>query len=116
MELDIDRLFSYIPSGVTYSPLPRFPYVERDLAIAVPDEITAAAVEYAIWSVSSDIIESVTLFDIYKGKPVPDGRKSLAFSIRYRAGDRTLTDLEVTELHSKIISVLEDTLKAELRS
>jgi phenylalanyl-tRNA synthetase beta chain len=66
--------------------------------------------------IDTDIIESVKLFDIYSGNPIPKGKKSLAFSIRYRAEDRTLTDEEVNQVHSKIIKKLEDTLKAELRS
>ncbi len=116
LELDIDRLFSSIPSKITYSPLPKYPYIERDVAIIISEDITAATAETVIWNVNSDMIESVKLFDIYTGKPIPKGKKSLAFSIRYRVGDRTLTDSEVNQLHSKILKELEDSLKAQLRS
>jgi len=115
-ELDISRLLSCIPSKTTYTPLPKYPYIERDLAIIVSEDITTAQVEDVILKVNSDLIESIKLFDIYSGKPIPHGKKSLAFSIRYRVGDRTLTDNEVNQLHAKIVSELENSLKAELRS
>lgn len=116
LELDIEKTSSFISPKITYKPLPRYPYIERDIAIIVDDEVTVAETEKTILTTDTDIIESVTLFDIYSGKPIPQGKKSLAFSIRYRAGDRTLTDEEVNQIHSKIIKELEDSLKAELRS
>lgn len=116
LELDIDRLFSSTPSKITYSPLPKYPYIERDIAIIVSEKITSAKAETVIRNVNSDMIEIVKLFDIYTGKPIPKGKKSLAFSIRYRVGDRTLTDSEVNQLHSKILKELENSLKAKLRS
>ena len=69
-----------------------------------------------IASVDSNLIEAVTLFDVYTGKPIPQDKKSLAFSIRYRAADRTLTDEEVDSIHSIIVERLKNILKAELRS
>ena len=116
LELDIDRAFSFMPSRVIYSQLPKYPFVERDIAIVVSDAVTVSEAEKAIRNVNSDLIESINLFDIYSGKPIPKGKKSLAFSIRYRAGDRTLTDNEVNQLHSKVLKSLEESLKAELRS
>ena len=95
--------------------MPKYPYVERDIAIVVSKDITTAQAEDVILSLNSDIVEAVRLFDIYTGKPIAADRKSLAFSIRYRAADRTLTDSEVDQVHSKIISELERLLKAELR-
>ncbi len=115
-ELDTGRLLSFIPSKITYRPLPRYPYIERDIAVTVSEDVTASSIENVILSINSDMIESVKLFDIYTGKTIPKGKKSLAFSIRYRAGDRTLVDEEVNELHSRIFKCLEDSLKAELRS
>jgi phenylalanyl-tRNA synthetase beta chain len=113
---DIERILNAIPSKTTYVSLPRFPYVERDIALIVNDEVTVSAVMKEILGVDSDIIETVNLFDIYKGKPIPQDKKSLAFSIRYRDVNKTLTDDEVDALHSKIIKRLEKNLKAELRS
>jgi phenylalanyl-tRNA synthetase beta chain len=117
-ELDVDRIFSFIPTKITFSSIPKYPYIERDIAIIVPQDIKIAEAERAIRNVPMvrDMVESVRLFDIYTGKSIPKGKKSLAFTVRYRAGDRTLTDSEVNELHSKIVKNLEDSLKAELRS
>ncbi len=115
-ELDTGRLLSFMPSKITYRPLPRYPYIERDIAVTVSEDVTASSIENVILSINSDMIESVKLFDIYSGKSIPKGKKSLAFSIRYRAGDRTLVDEEVNKLHSRILKCLEDSLEAELRS
>ena len=116
LELDLDKVFSLSTAKIMYKPLPRHPYVERDVAVIVSRDVTADEVEEIIKNVDSELIESVKLFDIYTGKPIPNDKKSLAFSIRYRAENRTLTDSEVNELHSRIIKHLEDLLKAELRS
>ncbi|MBI4653908.1 MAG: phenylalanine--tRNA ligase subunit beta [Nitrospirae bacterium] len=115
-ELDLERVLSYIPADIIYKQLPKYPYVERDISIVVTEDIKVSDVNSAILSVSSDIIESVVLFDIYTGHPIPKGKKSLAFAIRYRAKNRTLTDSEVDAMHSKILNVLENSFKAELRS
>jgi phenylalanyl-tRNA synthetase beta chain len=112
---DITKILNKIPSETTFFPLPRYPYVERDVAFIVNNDITVSAVRDEILVVQSDIIEAINLFDIYKGKPVPKDKKSLAFSIRYRSADRTLTDSEVDELHSEIINRLKSTLNAEMR-
>ena len=116
LELDIDKVCSLISPKIMYKSLPKYPYIERDIAIIVPENVTVSDAEKTMLDIDTDIIESVMLFDIYSGKPIPQGKKSLAFSIRYRAGDRTLTDDEVNQIHNKIIKKLEDSLKAELRS
>jgi phenylalanyl-tRNA synthetase beta chain len=115
-ELDMERLFTMAQAETTYTQLPRYPYAERDLAIVVLDNVTVAEVEHVIRNANSDLIESVRLFDIYTGKPVPKGEKSLAFGIRFRAGDRTLTDSEVNHVHEEIVTRLQKELKAKLRS
>ncbi|MEW6713901.1 MAG: phenylalanine--tRNA ligase subunit beta [Nitrospirota bacterium] len=113
---DLKRLLSAMPAKIKFIPLPKYPYVERDLAIIVSKDVTVAKAKEIIAGIDSHIIESVKLFDIYTGKPVPPDKKSLAFSIRYRASDRTLTDTEVDALHSDILRELERSINAELRS
>jgi phenylalanyl-tRNA synthetase beta chain len=110
------KLLNQVSSGTTFVSLPKFPYVERDVAIIVSNEVLVEQVNREILSVASNLIEAVTLFDIYTGKPIPEDKKSLAFSIRYRAADRTLTDEEVDSLHSTIVERLKNILNAELRS
>ena len=116
LELDIDTILSLKSPQTVYQPLPKYPYIERDIAIIVPNNIPVSDAKSTILHVDSQFIESVRLFDIYEGKPIPKGKKSLAFSVRYRAVDRTLTDEEVKGIHTNIIKRLQDTLNAELRS
>jgi len=113
---DLMSLIRAIPSRITYRQLPRFPYIERDISILVDRDVPVAEIEGIISSLNSDIIESVRLFDIYMGKQIPPEKKSIAFTIRYRSSERTLTDNEVDELHSRLIDTLRHTIKAELRS
>jgi phenylalanyl-tRNA synthetase beta chain len=113
---DIDKILNAVSTKTTFVSLPKFPYVERDVALIVSDAISVSAVRDEILDVESDIVESVSLFDVYKGKPIPPDKKSLAFSIRFRAADRTLTDNEVDKLHSEIRKRIEKNLGAELRS
>jgi phenylalanyl-tRNA synthetase beta chain len=115
-EIDVEILLSCITDKVVYHPVPRCPYIERDIAIVVDDRKTVAEAEEIIAGVNSDIIESVKIFDIYRGKQIPPGKKSLAFSIRYRANDRTLTDNEVNTIHEQITKRLIENLGADLRS
>ena len=82
----------------------------------VNDDMTVSSVEKEIRGIRSDILEDVTLFDIYKGKPIAKDKKSLAFSIRYRSLEKTLTDKEVDEVHAAILKRLKDNLRVELRS
>jgi phenylalanyl-tRNA synthetase beta chain len=96
-----------------HRPIPRFPAVLRDLAVVVDDAVVAAAVESAVRE--EPLVEDVTLFDVYRGPPIPAGRKNLALAIRYRAPDRTLTDAEVDAAHGRIVARLATALGAELR-
>jgi phenylalanyl-tRNA synthetase beta chain len=116
-ELDLDRLLQYCPRRVIVSELPRFPAVVRDLAVVaeerfVSDELVRFVRE---WSTTSQLIEDIQLFDQYVGPPIPAGKKSLAYSISYRAADRTLTDAEVSAMHAQLIAALKDALHVEPR-
>lgn len=89
-----------------YRPPPRFPGVHRDVACVVPGGLPAARVEEAIRSAAPDGLDSVRLFDVYAGDPVPEGHRSLAFALVYRAPDRTLTDDEADRLHARVRAAL----------
>jgi phenylalanyl-tRNA synthetase beta chain len=93
--------------------IPRLPAVLRDLAVVVDDGAAAAAVAALVRQ--EPLVEAVTLFDVYKGAPLPAGKKNLAFAIAYRAPDRTLTDAEADAAHGRIVKRLADELGAELR-
>ena len=91
----------------------RFPAVLRNLAVVVANEVEARAVLDGVRA--EPLVEDVTLFDVYKGAPIPDGKKNLAMAIRYRAADRTLTDAEADAAHGRIVERLTAELGAELR-
>jgi phenylalanyl-tRNA synthetase beta chain len=114
-ELDLQSLIEVGPEEVSYKPLPRYPAVERDIAVIVPADVTSFAVLKTIESLKLGLVDDVRLFDYYEGKPIPAGMKSLAYSITYRSPERTLTDEEVNLVHKKVVEALKDRLGAEIR-
>ncbi|HBG39588.1 MAG TPA: phenylalanine--tRNA ligase subunit beta, partial [Clostridiaceae bacterium] len=94
-EIDLNSVFKASNLNKKYKSLPKYPSVSRDIAMLVKDEVTAAEIENIIRANGKDILESIKLFDVYKGKQVPEGMKSIAYSITYRAEGRTLKDEEV---------------------
>jgi phenylalanyl-tRNA synthetase beta chain len=97
-------------------PVPSYPPVLEDLAVVVDETVTAAEVQEVLQMGGGEYLAKVQLFDIFRGKQVGEGKKSLAFNLTYIAPDRTLTDKEVSKLRQKIIYLLDDKLDAELRS
>jgi phenylalanyl-tRNA synthetase beta chain len=98
-----------------YEPLPRFPAVQRDLAIVLPTEVTAGQVEAAIRAMKLPLLARITLFDVYEGGQVGVGRRSLAWSLNFQAPDRTLTDREVNDLHARVVAEVGRRFAAEIR-
>jgi phenylalanyl-tRNA synthetase beta chain len=115
-ELDFEKLLEYAPRRISISALPRFPAVERDVALVVDRDFASQQVINWIKDLGEAWIEHVEVFDQYLGAPVPEGKKSLAYKISYRAEDRTLTDAEVNELHQRLVERLGKTFGAERRS
>ncbi len=115
-ELDIDLIRPYSVHELKYHPLPRYPYSERDTALVVDESLESSEIVALLKSDSSELIEDVSLFDVYQGKNIPEGKKSIAFSIRYRASDRTLKDEEVDALHDQIIGFVIERTKGQLRT
>ncbi|HLE43568.1 MAG TPA: phenylalanine--tRNA ligase subunit beta [Methylomirabilota bacterium] len=114
-ELSLDRLEALPPRPVVHRPLPRFPAVQRDLAVVVPASVPAAEVSRVIRSIPNPQLKRVTLFDVYTGEQVGSGRKSLAYSLLYQAEDRTLTDAEVNAMHREVVERVRQGLGAEVR-
>ena len=98
-----------------YAPLPRFPAVQRDLALVVADDVTVAQVEAAIRGMDVPWLARVPLFDVYSGSQVGAGRRSLAWGLTFQAPDRTLTDAEVNEQHDRVVRELGRRFDAEVR-
>ncbi len=116
MELNLEDIIDHAGGIKKYSPLPKYPAVERDLAIVVSGDIPASEINRVIRKSGGVLLESISLFDVYQGEQIKKGFKSLAFSLRFQAPDRTLTDEEVNAILEKIQSALQENFRAELRA
>jgi len=115
-ELDLEKVLEYCPGRAGFQELPRFPVVVRDVAILTETGFESdRVVDFVRRWEARGLIESIELFDSYVGDAIPAGTKSLAYSIAYRALDRTLTDEEVNEVHSQLVTALRDGLGVTLR-
>ncbi len=114
-ELDFGALLNADRAGVRYQPLPKYPAVVRDLALLIETSVPLAAIERAVHALSISELAGIRLFDLYSGKELPAGKHSIALSLRYRAADRTLTDEEISVMHSQIVKQLTEEFSAEIR-
>ena len=114
-ELDFDKLFALQLPEPTYVPLPKYPTVNRDLSLVCDEAVTVADAENVITASAGKLLRRVKLFDIYRGKGVAEGKKSMAFSLELRADDRTLTDAESQGVVDKVLAALAEKLNATLR-
>ncbi len=114
-ELRLDELLARGNRGKSFKPLPQFPASRRDVAMLVAEATTHDAVLQAIKQAKPANLESVELFDIFRGKNVPVGQKSLAYAFTYRAADKTLTDNDVNAAHAKTVDALKQKLQAVVR-
>jgi len=114
-EIDLYTLYEAAKLEKKYKALPKFPAVSRDIAMLVEDRITVSEIENVIGRAGKELLENVKLFDVYKGKQVPEGYKSVAYSLLYRHEGKTLTDDEVNLVHDKVIKALTEKLNAQLR-
>jgi phenylalanyl-tRNA synthetase beta chain len=115
VEVDFTKMFDLKKPDPTYVPLPKYQASTRDLAIVCDEAVTVADAEKVITASAGKLLRSVKLFDIYRGKGVAEGKKSLAFSLELRADDRTLTDADCDTVTTKVLTALKDKLNAELR-
>ena len=114
-ELDVHVLAAAAPAGVRYRPLPRFPAVDRDIALLVPKAVTAEAVTACIRGAAGEMLEDIVLFDVYEGPQVAAGHRSLAYALTLRAPDRTLTDEEANAIVTRVEEALARQLGVRLR-
>lgn len=99
-----------------YKELPKYPAITRDIALVLDEDILVKDIEKIIWNKGNKLVENVQLFDIYTGDQIPQGKKSVAYSITYRSHEKTLTDDEVVKVHDKVLEELQQNLDAELRA
>jgi phenylalanyl-tRNA synthetase beta chain len=115
-EINIENLAGMVDWQRTAAPIPRFPAVERDIAIVTAVEVTAERVVAAIRAAAGDCLERLQLFDLYTGKQIPPGMKSMAFTLIFRALDRTLREEEVDNWQRQIVQHLQKEVGAQLRT
>ena len=114
-EINFTKLLVCLLPDATYTPLPKYPSVTRDLSLICDEAVTVADAENVITAAAGKLLRGVKLFDIYRGVGVPEGKKSMAFSLELRADDRTLTDTDSEAVVSKVLTALKDKLDAILR-
>ncbi len=114
-EISFSSLFELKLPEPTYVPLPKYPGVNRDLSLVCNEDVTVAQIEDVITASAGKLLRGVKLFDIYRGVGVPEGKKSMAFSLELRADDRTLTDTDSEAVVSKVLTALKEKLDAILR-
>jgi phenylalanyl-tRNA synthetase beta chain len=114
-ELNLDLLLACRNPARSFKPLPAFPAIRRDVAMIVPEATTHDAVLQIVKQTKPANLETAKLFDVFRGKNVPEGQKSLAYAFTYRAVDKTLTDAEVNAAHTKIVEAFKAQLQAAVR-
>ncbi len=116
LEVDLQKLAEAPRRPLEARPVSRFPSSDVDLAFVVPDPVPAAEIEKTLARAAGDLLESVDLFDVYRGPGVGEGSRSVAYRLRFCALDRTLTDAEVAALRARCIAAVESQFPATLRS
>ena len=114
-ELDFNALFTGMGGAPVYQPLPRFPAVTRDIALVCDKDLPVGKLEECIFRGAKGLLKAVSLFDVYTGKGVPEGKKSVAFNLELRADDRSLTSQEADEDVKGILELLAKELDSVLR-
>ena len=115
LEVDLEALLSLPHGGRPYHRVSRYPSSDIDLAFEVDEGTPAAEVRSCLAAAAGDLLADLSLFDVFRGAPVAEGRRSLAFTLRFQADDRTLTDVEVAEVRQACIDAVQSTLPATLR-
>lgn len=114
-EISLEKVFKAINDDIKFKALPKFPSVTRDIAMLVDKSTPVGDIEAVIKKASGALLENISLFDVYEGAQIPDGKKSVAYNISYRANDRSLTNEEINKIFTKIVKDLEYKLGAQLR-
>ena len=115
-ELDLGYIWEHANLEKSYKPLPKFPAVSRDFSLVCDEDVEVGTLEEAMSSCGVKILESITLFDVYRGSQLPEGKKSVSFSVMLRSADHTLTVDEADKATKKILGALEHKLGVTIRS
>jgi phenylalanyl-tRNA synthetase beta chain len=115
-DLDVEQLIAQLPSRVRYKTISAYPPVRQDMAFVVKEDVEAARVAEAIRRAGGDAVTDVSLFDIYRGKPIEEGYKSLAFAVTLNSPEKPLSEEEIARIRKKIEGLLKHEFGAQLRS
>lgn len=115
-ELDLDTLFAEIPERIEYEDVITYPVVRQDLAFVVDEDVLAGDLVAAVREAAGPELRSVGVFDVYRGEPIPAGRKSVALHVAFQSPERTLSDEDARALRERIVVVLAERFRAELRA
>ncbi|MFW6288140.1 MAG: phenylalanine--tRNA ligase subunit beta, partial [bacterium] len=114
-QLDMEALLKKANLVQIYKELPRFPAVERDLAVLVDKDITSGDILKVIVKRSGKLLKDVDIFDLYQGDQIPENKKSIAFKLLFQADDRTLRDEEVNDIFTKLVKKIDEQFSAQIR-
>ncbi|MFC0522388.1 phenylalanine--tRNA ligase subunit beta [Pontibacillus salicampi] len=114
-DIDLQAVIEAAEQEESYTPIPRHPSVSRDIALVVDEDVKAAELQRTIMETGQPLVQHALVFDLYQGEHLPEGKKSLAFTLRYLNPERTLTDEEVEETHQAILEKVKESFNAELR-
>ncbi|MEG1560238.1 MAG: phenylalanine--tRNA ligase subunit beta [Clostridia bacterium] len=115
-EIDVEKMLIYKRDRITYEPIPKYPMVPRDIAVVVDEDIKSDKIMETIKQSEIDILlGEIRLFDVYRGKGIPDGKKSMAYSFLLYHKERTLTDKDIKDAMDIIVKALKKNVGAELR-
>ena len=114
-EVNITKLVKYAKSNKKYVEVPKFPAIERDIAVTVDETIEVGQIEKIIMKKAKKLLETMQLFDIYRNEKLGANKKSVAYSLIFRDKNKTLNDEEINSMMEEIVSELEKNLGAELR-
>ena len=115
-EMNLDRLIGLIPDHIQAVPLPRYPSTSRDITLIVDADLDAQAVLSGIHQMENELVETVWIFDVFKDRPIPDGKKSLSLRVVYRSSEGTLEDEAINRIHHDLTQQLLAVCKADLPS
>jgi len=114
-DLDLDMFIEMEPEPKSFRQLPKFPSVNRDIALVVPESVAAGELIIAVHNEREALLESASIFDVYRGEAIDAGHKSVAITLTYRSSEHTLDDKTVNKVHQRLIDMLEGRFQGKLR-
>ena len=115
LEINLDKLLSKKTGKMKFKEISKYPTISKDLAILIDKNISSDEIAKAIKKAAGSLLTNIEIFDVYEGKNIPEGKRSIAYSLSFGANDRTLTDEEINNIMNKVIDNLQNKMGAELR-